>query len=98
MIGHSRTRRLADVHSQIESVRLVNFPKNCLASLGERHQFAGRLGRRGIEIRSMLIRYDKKMTADVGIDIKDDVIVLRAVKDEGRVVIARVAQRAEDAG
>lgn len=46
----------------------------------------------------MLIWHDKEMTADVGIGVKDDVVMPRAVKNVDRVVIIRIAQRAEDAG
>src|SRR5258708_22791496 len=75
VIDNSGTRRPAEIHSHIETCRLINFAQSSLTALGQVHEFVGRLLRGGVKFPDMIVGNDQQMSANVGIDIEDDVAV-----------------------
>lgn len=98
VVHDAGARRLAQVHTKVESFGLVNLAQRRLAALGQIHQLVGSFLRRSIKLADVLERNYEQMPADVGVDIENNEIVLGAVQDEiVRVSAGVVAKTAEDA-
>src|SRR5258708_2221213 len=54
VIGDAGTPSPPEIHSQIETVRMVNFAKSRLTTLGQIHHLVSRLFRRGFKVTQMI--------------------------------------------
>lgn len=79
------------IHSNIESGRLVSFPESCLRPLGEIHQLVSRFFRAGVKLRRMFVGNDKQVSRDIGVDVEDNEVEASTIKDEILLVFAGIA-------
>src|SRR5438552_19159557 len=55
MIGDAGSSGTTQIHSQIETVRVVSLAERTLATLGQVHHFIGRLLRPGVKLAQMIV-------------------------------------------
>ena len=90
MIGDAGAGSTSQIHSQIETVRVVNFAESCLTALGEVHHFIRCLFRRGVKLLQMIVGSDHQMTADVRIQVENYEVMAGPVHEEVLFVIGGV--------
>ena len=77
----SRSGCLADIHPQIDPIRVVEARKMPLHPLRQVHHFVGRLDRQLLQFIQMGERHDHHVARGVRIGVEDDVAVLAAMHD-----------------
>lgn len=87
MVSDAGSGGLTEIHAEVEAVGLINFTQGGLTAPREFHQLACGFLRSGVKFRGMFVRNDQQMTADVRVDIENDIIVTGPMKDEGALVI-----------
>jgi hypothetical protein len=78
------------IHPDIKTCWTINSPKGCLTALRQIHQLIRDLFYSRIEIWHMLVRHDKKVTADVWIKIQNNESLCPTVHDQIALIIRRV--------
>lgn len=89
--SHAGTGGFAQIHSDVEAVRVIDLCQCGLSAFREVHHFISDLFVAFIEVGDVLERKDHQMTGAVGINIQDDKIKLGPTEDEIFLVAGRVA-------
>jgi hypothetical protein len=90
VIGDAGSPGTSQIHSQVETVRVVNFAESRLATLGQLHHFSGRLVWRGVKLAEVGVRRDHQVTADVRIQIENYKVMAGPMHEEVLFVIGGV--------
>ena len=95
--GDTRSGCLADIHPQIEPIRVVEAAQNALHSLRQVHHFVGRLDRQLLKLIQMGERHDHHVARGVRKGVEDDIAVLTAMHDMSFPIVSQLGQITEDA-
>lgn len=98
MVCDSRSRRPAEIHTQVEALRTIDLAQRGLTKFRQIHQFVSCFLGRRIELAKVRVWNYQQMTAYVRIEIQDDIVVSGPAEDElFRVVVGILVQLAKDA-
>jgi hypothetical protein len=97
VFSNSRSRCLAKIHPNIESIRIVNFLQCRDCALREVHHFRELFWVSANDRVTVLVWRNHQMSGRIRKEIQDNEIVIRAEHDQARGVAARVIANAEDA-
>jgi len=92
-----RSRGLANIHPQVDPIRVVQFPQHGLHALRKRHHLVGRFAGKLLQLVQMDVGDDHHVAGCVRIGIQDDEAVLAAMHDVHLGVIPFLRRLAEDA-
>ena len=92
-----RSRRLSDIHPQVDPIRVVQLAQHCLHSLRERHHLVGGLARQFLQLVQMDVGDNHHVAGCIRIGIQDNETVLAAMHDVHFGVIPFLRRLAEDA-
>lgn len=87
VIGNAGTRRLADVHSDVEGVGFDRSPQYHDGVLGHRHHLGRRLGRQFLDRIEVLVGDNHQMPGRVRVGIEHAEIVLSSREDQVCLIV-----------
>ena len=96
MLANARAGRLTEIHSDIETVRLIKLSERSDDALRELHHHGQLFGRRRGDAFKMLIRCYHRMARRVWKQVQDNEIVCAAKHDESVGVAASIFSDTED--
>lgn len=97
MSGYSSARRFTQIHSEIDSLRVVNILEDYLRSAGEAHHLICGLEGGFVKAGSVMVWRNHKMPARIGEAVQDDKVVLRPVQQEVLLIFVAGNGRTKDA-
>jgi hypothetical protein len=71
MVGNAGAGGTAQIHSEIETLRRINFSQRRLRTLGELHYLVGSFFGRSIKLAQMRVGRNHQVTTDVRIEVKN---------------------------
>jgi hypothetical protein len=95
--GDSGAGSAAEVHAEVEALRVINIFEGYLDALGEDHHFGEDFWIGGWQVGSMLVGHDHDVAGGVRKRIKDDEIFDATKNDERLAIIIQGDRGAEDA-
>jgi hypothetical protein len=81
VVGDAGACRFAKVEAHVESARAVNLTQHEFGTLGEEHQFVGRVDRHGGERGEVLVGHDHDVASGVRVGVEADEAVQPAMDD-----------------
>src|SRR5215831_1936246 len=97
MPGDAGACSFAQVHSQVETLRMVEVAQNAFEPPRELHHFLGGFGREQLELVYMLIGNDHDMAGGVRVGVQNDEAVLVPMDNEGLFVVSGLGQLTKQA-
>ena len=93
----ARARAFANIHSEVQSVGMVEPPQMPFRRAGQRDELGGGFLGDPRKIGSVTIRHDHQVPVRIGESVQNNEIVFGAVNDERFFVAMRFRHEAEDA-
>lgn len=97
MLVYASARNLADVHADVEAVRLHELGQRADALLRERRHLGELVRRQRRDVRGVAVGYDHKMPRVVGIRVHYHETILAALDYHALLVLVAFGEFAEDA-
>lgn len=85
VVGDAGASGFAKVEAHIEAARAVNLTQDEFGTLGEEHQFVGRVGRHGRKRGEMLVGHDHDVASGVRVSVEAHEAVQPAMDDVDRL-------------
>ena len=90
VVRNAGARSVTEIHANIEPCGFIGFAEGGLTALRQIHHLVGSFLGGSVQFTEMFVRNNQQMTADVGIKIENDEIVLGPVENEISFVLLRV--------